>query len=989
MADSSARKKELVSGAKPFLLALHNNFENKRQALLKNRKLVWDQLKKGEKLDFRKDTANIREDLSWKTCVTPADIQDRRVEITGPAEAKMTINALNSGAKVFMADFEDSLSPTWENIQQGQETLFQAVRKSLSFVSPQGKTYALRNQTAVLMVRPRGLHLTEAHSACVSASLFDFGTFLFHNAKELLANGSGPYFYLPKLESYEEALFWRDVFRFAENYLELPSGSIKVTVLIETITAAFQMEEILFALKDYIVGLNAGRWDYIFSLIKKFHFDESFILPDRAQVTMAVPFMRAYSDLLVKTCHKRGAHAMGGMAAFIPSRKDAGINGIALAKVREDKLREASSGFDGTWVAHPDLVPIADEIFTQVLGAAPNQKTRSREDVKVKASELLNTHIPGATVTEQGIRNNINVSLQYLEAWLSGTGAAAIHNLMEDAATAEISRAQLWQWLHFGRLTAARYRQVHEEELSSLVKDSPSRVHFETAGMLLEDLVFAKDFPEFLTTKAYEVLISPEGKTKMMKNSETSAVTTTTSPTNSASHANGTMEASVQNGNSSGAGIATENVKGLAEEWKNQARWQGVKRDYTPQEVLDLRPSIVVENTLAKVGAERLWKLLHTEDFVPALGALSGAQAVQMVKAGLKAIYMSGWQVAADANMSGQTYPDQSLYPSNSVPQLVKRLNNALTRADQAHRTEMRGLKNGSAPSDINNPYWYAPIIADAEAGFGGPLHAFELMKSMIEAGASGVHFEDQLASEKKCGHLGGKVLVPTSQFVNTLASARLASDVLGVPTVLIARTDSLGATLLTSDVDPRDHKFITGKRTSEGYFFVRQGIESAVARALAYAPYADLLWFETSKPDLGEAREFAKEIHAKFPGKLLAYNCSPSFNWKKNLDDAAIRTFQTTLAAMGYKFQFITLAGWHLLNFHTFDLARNYKTDGMSAYVDLQEAEFASEKQGYTATKHQREVGTAYFDQVLMTITGGQASTSALSHSTEAEQFH
>jgi len=419
-------------------------------------------------------------------------------------------------------------------------------------------------------------------------------------------------------------------------------------------------------------------------------------------------------------------------------------------------------------------------------------------------------------------------------------------------------------------------------------------------------------------------------------------------------------------------------VTALSRTWADDARWKGIQREYSAEDVVKLRPSLMVEHTLAKAAAERLWKLLTTQSYVNTFGALTGAQAVQMVKSGLQAIYLSGWQVAADNNLSGQTYPDQSLYPSNSVPSVVKRLNNALMRADQIHRLE------GNSET-----HWYAPIVADAEAGFGGPLHAFELMKSMIEAGAGGVHFEDQLASEKKCGHLGGKVLVPTSQFIRTLQGARLAADVMGVPTVIIARTDALNATLLTSDVDERDRAFLTGERTPEGFYRVKDGMEPTIIRALSYAPYADVLWFETSKPDLQEAKVFADAIHAQFPGKILAYNCSPSFNWKKHLDDKQIARFQEELGAMGYKFQFITLAGWHLINLHTFDLAQQYRKKGMTAYVDLQEREFAAEPQGYTATRHQREVGTSYFDQVLMAITAGQASTAALKGSTEAAQFH
>jgi isocitrate lyase len=404
-------------------------------------------------------------------------------------------------------------------------------------------------------------------------------------------------------------------------------------------------------------------------------------------------------------------------------------------------------------------------------------------------------------------------------------------------------------------------------------------------------------------------------------------------------------------------------------------RWEGIERPYSSEDVQRLRGTVQVEHTLARLGAERLWELLHTQPYVPTLGALTGGQAVQMVKGGLKAIYLSGWQVAADANLAGHTYPDQSLYPSNSGPALVRRLNNALLRADQIHAAE-----------GDTDTYWMAPIVADAEAGFGGPLNAFEVMKAMIEAGAAGVHFEDQLSSEKKCGHLGGKVLVPTSHFLRMLAAARLAADVCGVPTILVARTDALSATLITSDADPMDEEFITGKRTPEGFFRVREGLEPAIARGLAAAPYADLVWFETSTPDMGEAREFAQAIHGQFPDKLLAYNCSPSFNWRAHLDDRQIASFQDDLAELGYRFQFVTLAGFHSLNSAMFELAHGYAREGMSAYVQVQEQELAQEQRGYSATRHQREAGAGYFDAVIETL--GESSTLALDGSTEEAQF-
>jgi isocitrate lyase len=428
-------------------------------------------------------------------------------------------------------------------------------------------------------------------------------------------------------------------------------------------------------------------------------------------------------------------------------------------------------------------------------------------------------------------------------------------------------------------------------------------------------------------------------------------------------------------GNANGNGKGATN--GKAARAAGGDRWEGIERPYSDADVERLRGSIRIEHTIARLGAERLWHLLHEKPYVAALGALTGAQAVQMVKAGLDAIYLSGWQVAADGNLAGETYPDQSLYPANSAPALVQRITNALVRADQIDSAEGR-----------NGTHWLTPIVADAEAGFGGPLNAFELMKSFIAAGAAGVHFEDQLSSEKKCGHLGGKVLVPTGQFVRTLVSARLAADVLDVPTILVARTDALSATLLTSDVDERDHAFLTGERTPEGFFRLEPGIEAPIARALAYAPYADLIWCETSTPDLDEAAQFAEAVHAQFPGKLLAYNCSPSFNWKKHLDDRTIASFQRELAAMGYKFQFVTLAGFHAVCNSMFDLARGYAAEGMSAYVRLQQAEFANEEHGYTATRHQREVGAGYFDAVLSAVTGGESSTLALKGSTEEEQF-
>ncbi|HEX8209803.1 MAG TPA: malate synthase A [Longimicrobium sp.] len=509
--DTPASTRVLAPEALEFVAALHRRFNPVREELLRARDARQAELDAGVEPGFLTETAAVREG-DWRVGPTPADLQDRRVEITGPTDAKMVINALNSGASCFMADFEDALSPTWKNVVEGQANMQDAVRRTLTFASG-GKEYRLGEKLAVLIVRPRGWHLSERHVQVdgepVSASLFDFGMHFFHNAKELLERGSGPYFYLPKLEGHREARLWNDVFTFAQEQLGVPHGTIRATVLIETILAAFEMDEILYELRDHAAGLNAGRWDYIFSVIKKFRKRGDFVLPDRVQVTMTVPFMKCYAELLVKTCHRRGAHAMGGMAAFIPSRRDPEVNRVAMAKVTEDKAREAGQGFDGTWVAHPDLVPVARAEFDRVLGERPNQKEK-QGDANVQPRDLLNTGIPDGHVTEAGVRLNVSVALQYVEAWLRGNGAVAINNLMEDAATAEISRAQLWQWIRHrtpldgdGAMTPDVYTRIRNEEMERLRAGGVSTPELATACKLLDELVLGNEFIPFLTLPAY------------------------------------------------------------------------------------------------------------------------------------------------------------------------------------------------------------------------------------------------------------------------------------------------------------------------------------------------------------------------------------------------------------------------------------------------------------------------------------------------------
>ena len=886
---SAEQSRILTPDALAFVAGLHRRFNSQRTELLRRRVQVQEHLDGGWKPRFLRETEPVR-CADWNVKKIPTDLRDRRVEITGPVDRKMIINALNSGANVFMADFEDSHSPTWSGTIDGQQNLMDAVRRTISYTSPQGKSYELAPNPATLMVRPRGWHLPEAHVKIdgepVSASLFDFGLFFFHNAHELLHRGSGPYFYIPKLENHLEARLWNEVFTYAEQAVGIPGGAIKVTVLIETILAAFEMDEILYELREHIVGLNCGRWDYIFSFIKKFRLHDFALLPDRALVTMSSPFLSSYSELLIHTAHHRGAYAMGGMAAQIPVRQvteqDIKAHQSAMRQVWNDKDREVTLGHDGTWVAHPGLVALARSAFDAKMKTASQLQVLSGHYHPL-VNQLLEP--PRGPITEAGVRRNLRVSLIYLESWLRGIGCVPIDHLMEDAATAEISRAQVWQWLRHpraqvtgvGRLTEAIARVWMTEELEHALKDADP----------------------------------------------------------------------------------------------------GIDHRFERARTIQLRGSIKIEYTLATRGAEKLFRLLKEPEYVAALGALTGNQAVQQIQAGLKAVYCSGWQVAADANLAGETYPDQSLYPCDSVPALVKRINRAFQRADQIQTLE--------GDSEID---WFAPIVADAEAGFGGNLNAFELMKAMIEAGAAAVHFEDQLAAAKKCGHMGGKVLVPTSEFVQKLSAARLAADVLDVPTLVIARTDANGAFLLTNDSDPLDHEFMTGERTSEGFHRIRGGIDCAIKRGRAYAPYAEMIWCETSEPNLLEAKRFAEGVLPGFPDKILAYNCSPSFNWKKKLDSHTIAKFQRELAAMGYRFQFVTLAGFHALNFGMFELAAKYSKDGMSAYADFQEREFKAEKAGYQGTSHQRFVGTGYFDQVTQTLTAGMSSTLALVGSTEEDQF-
>ncbi len=1159
----------LTKEALQFVSDLHLEFNAERIRLLQERdarQLLWDAGSGGK---FLMETAHIR-DADWDAIVAQGwqpnkdvplkeDMLYRPVEITGPAQdAKIMINALNSarlidredgewkeGTSHFMADLEDSAGETWDALIQGQINLKQAVDGTITyFDTNQNKEYKLRDLIATLLVRPRGLHLEDKHFQVegqnVSASLIDFGLYLFHNHKALTEKGTAPYYYIPKLQSYKEVMWWNQVLTRSEEMLGLPVGTIKVTPLLETLALTYQVEETIWALKDHIAGINAGRWDYQFDYIKKLRNHYRHVLPDRQLVTMEVTFMKAYVLNLIRACHKWGIHAMGGMSAFIPvasqlsyqtvipgldskvatkvwkvlhlegsyfddignvtekfnpdhpildvdlsplaneiaksngmtidqvleeitklmknSLHDRDLNKMAMEKVKQDKeLEFIVRGHDGTWIAHPGLAiqtrKIADAAFkkqgdgknqfsrqltyTDVIkeidsSAKPkNGKEFDRKEYETFMEKALieapKSNNPKNTkekfeITEAGIRFNASVGIEYLAHWLRGKGAKAINNLMEDLATAEISRTQLWQWIWQAvktdqgvRVTSQNVRQMLKEELAVLIKKHPQDEGvLNVAEQLFAISVTNENLDRFIPEFVYDFLDKIDKIISRMQEDKEP----------------------LQN---------PKEIQALREAWAKDPRWAGIKRNYTPHQVLMLHGEISIEYTRACHAAEKLWKLTRNGQWVRTFGFVNGNQAMQAVKAGLEAGYVSGWQTAAANNRDLSVFPDQSIYQANSVPDVVREINNALKAQEQIHHIE------GTRP-DID---WVVPLVADAEAGFGGTNNAFELMKSMIRAGAAGVHFEDQVAAEKKCGHLGGKVLVPTSYFIRTLNTARIAADVMKTPTILIARTDADSAQLLMSDIDPYDKALMIGstkglsyeeikafinrseikaaggaksdaafkkgimtfdiaekkglldltkkwkpaRDPDKGYFLVHGGVEGSIRRAIAYAPYADLIWMETSHPSVAEFKEFTEGVRGyspdggkshPFKDKKFAYNCSPSFNWRSKLSDKEIASFQEDLAALGAVYQFITLAGIHGLWHQSFQFARVYKDQGMKAYVEkVQEPEFASEEQGYTGDRHQREVRTGYYDKLTQFLSGGKSQTKALEGSTESDQFY
>ena len=886
----------LTHDALALVADLVRRFRPRVEQLLEGRRELQRRYDAGERPGFLSATEEIRAG-DWTVAPLPQDLQDRRVEITGPVHREVIVNALNSGANVFLADLEDSSSPTWRNVVEGQVNLRDAVEGSIDYAAPDTKKrQRLRNRTAVLMVRPRGWHLVEKHVLVdgkpVTAALWDVGVFLQGNAARLLARGTGPYLCCSKLESHLEARVWNEVFTFVEERLGLPRAAIKATCLVETLPAAFEMNEILWELRERSAGLGFSRWDYVASTIKRLRGDPKHIMPDRSHVTMDEGFLRACVQLLIQTCHRRNVHAIGGMAAQIPLEDARGRT--------SRRSRRCAPTRSARWPTGTTAPGSRTRASSRSRRRSSTSSCRRRTRCTASARRSTSPPATCSRSPEGRAPRRVSATTCGSPSSTSRRGSAA-----PAASRSTASRRTPRRWRApapsrgSGSTTARRSTTAPPSPSSGSARCSPTRWSVSSSRSAT---------PRSRAAASRRRARSSSGSARRRSSSSSSRSPGTSCSRPRARSGRGSSRAGRAPGPSPRPAAPRSPSLGghrppLHPGGRREAAWLGSDRAHAR-----------ADGRHPAVGAPPL------EPYVHALGALTGSQAVQMVKAGLKAIYLSGWQVAADANTAAQTYPDQSLYPANSVPEVVRRINRALQRADQIEHAEG---KDGT--------YWFAPIVADAEAGFGGPLNAFELMKAMIEAGAAGVHFEDQVASEKKCGHLGGKVLVPTSTFVRTLAAARLAADVMGVPTILIARTDAEGAKLVMSDVDPYDAPFIERRAHAGGLLpDDTRGRDRDRAR-LAYAPYADVIWCETQTPDLQEARRFAEGIHAKFPGKLLAYNCSPSFNWKKHLDDATIATFQRELGAMGYKFQFVTLAGFHALNHAMFQLARGYRDRGMA----------------------------------------------------------
>ncbi|WP_408629707.1 hemerythrin domain-containing protein [Anaeromyxobacter oryzisoli] len=922
----------LTPGALAFVVELVRTFRPRVEGLLERRADLQRRRDAGERLDFLAATAELRA-ADWTAAPIPADLQDRRVELTGPVDRDGLAAALGSGATGFVADLEDATSPTWRNVVEAQLALAVAAHGATEQAAPGGASVRRSGgRSAVLMVRPRGWHRVEEHvlvdGRAAPAALWDFGVHFWRGARALVAKGSGPYFELAKLEDHLEARLWNDVFVRAQARVGLPRGTVRATCAIETLPAAFEMDEILWELREHAAGLSCGRASYVRSFVERLGADPRMVLPDPASIPLGRGFLRAHARLLVQTCHRRGVHALGGPAARLLAGGGPGADARALAAVRACVLREVADGHDGTRVAHPGLVPVARAIFDERV-KTPNPLRRRREAARVTADELLRP--PQGARTEAGLRLSVRASIRILAAWLHGSGRIPLHGVLEDVATAELSCALAWQWIHHGApmedgqaLTVERLRTIVAEEVDRIrleVGDARFAAgRFEEARALFERASTGPELGELLTVRGYGLLEASPAQA-------------------------GPAQADPR--------AASDAAGSAAPAHPDPRRWEGIVRGHGRADVERLRGSVRIELTLARMGAERLWALLHSEPYVNALCALTGGQAAQMVKAGFQAVHAG--RLPADAN--ADACPGRNRPGASSIAERVRRINRALQRADQREHAEGR-----------HGTYWFAPVVAGVEAGAGRPLDAFERVKDAIEAGAAAVHLGDEVASAERRGRPGGKVLVPTSTFVRTLTAARLAADVADVPTVLVARTVATGAALVTSDADPRDAPFLVpGERSAEGFHRFRGGLDAAIARGLAYAPHADLIWCEALAPDLHEARRFAEGIHARFPGKLLAYDCAPLAR-SRRLDAATGARFQRELCAMGYRLQLATLAGLRALD-HS---ARRLEARGMAAFAELRQRELEPARHGSPAGGGRRAAGAGYLARVAAIVAGG-----------------
>ena len=959
----------ITAGSATFLRDFQRDLRQSEDEAQLNRRVRKKEINRGNLPDFREESRHIREDKSWKAATIPHDMGRRWVELTLPVSDRYMVvkgaNTPNLNVEFLCSEDADPIAFNYK--VNGQINARDLVAGTIT-ASKKGKEIGLEKEPPHIAYRPRGLHLPEKHVLVdgkpMSGFLFDFGLYMYHNARKLLEKGRTPSFYFPKFENARDSRFGNEAVAWAQNRLDIPYGTVRVTQLIETLTAAFETHEMLWELKDHSAGLNFGRWDYLFSFIKTISEHPQFILPFKHELTMDKDFLRSVAELIVQTCHERETFAMGGMSNLIPSGTE-GLDRIAFEGVRADKVREALQGFDGAWVANPALVDIVMKVFEEILEGRDNQIDK-RLDVKVKRENILSSPIVINQIKKEHLSHNIRDFILYMEPWLRDIAAVPIKDRktllkkMEDLATAQISYAQLFQWnkhnvlLEGGeRVSMDLISDLIEKELEDIRQDPEVgddnyvKGQYTLAADILEEMVDRSKFVDFIPDIAYQY---------------------------------------VEKHNSKPPETKAEFIARLEKDWAKNPRWAGLRRNYTAEDIWNLRGANPQEYSFANKQAKKLWNLLN-ERSVTTMGVISGHEAAQLASLGFPALYIGGWYTSANKNADGETYSDLNLYNSSSVPRVVREVNNVLLQIDRNFHLK------GDDSID-----WVIPMLADGDTGFGNEAHVGAHMKRMIDAGAAGVHFEDQLSEEKRCGHLADKTLIPTKQFVSKLQAASKMRDALGTETLIVARTDAESARYITSAIDDDDKQFIDFDKGNngkgKGYYHLKEniGLDLAISRGRAYAEYADLIWFESSYPDIEQAEKFAAAIHEKYPGKMLAYNLSPSFNWdeyltnkvlgelkltKNDLNDAATKErvdtevirqaeeFTQRLAKAGYVFQFNTYGLFKIQNLAVFEYAKDYKEHGQAAWVRFERKERGFEKLGFLARKPQEWVGGKFWERL------------------------